>query len=492
MERKHGFGMVVENIHPQPDYSQTDEIPHRDLFTTVRLADVLSNQLRFEAAAYSVALRKALKQIGESGTSVCPILGEDALGDSATNAFRFKRHYVDKEHGVPFLSSSSIIELRPKPDKFLSRKITKNIDDLLIDHHDILISCSGTIGNVALAGTTIAGMALSQHAIKLKTMDAITAGYIAAFLRSSYGKIQLTQSSYGSVVTHIEPHHLETVYAPNPHPIVKSNIGNLMLEATKLRDESNRLLDEADNLVHEILNLRPLDELNQDNEVVLHSSVRASQLQWRFEASYHNPIIKNISHALEQSQYTITTLDDEKLTREVRPITKFRKRVYVKEGGIPLLNSKQLFQIDPVERKAIAKGAHTKDLPEIGLEENMLAITCSGTIGRVQIIPAYMEGWAASQDAIRVIAQDPETAGFLYAWLASDYGQKLLLRETYGSVVVHIDSTMLSTVQVPDVDEHIRNHIGSIVIRANKLRDEAWQKEQQAIHQVESLIRNSH
>jgi hypothetical protein len=43
-------------------------------------------------------------------------------------------------------------------------------------------------------------------------------------------------------------------------------------------------------------------------------------------------------------------------------------------------------QIDPVDVKRLAKGAHTKDLPEIALKKNMVTISRSGTIGRVQII----------------------------------------------------------------------------------------------------------
>ena len=41
------------------------------------------------------------------------------------------------------------------------------------------------------------------------------------------------------------------------------------------------------------------------------------------------------------------------VTQEVRAITRFRKRVYVKKGGVPMLNSKQLAQVDPVIVKDI-------------------------------------------------------------------------------------------------------------------------------------------
>jgi type I restriction enzyme S subunit len=53
-----------------------------------------------------------------------------------------------------------------------------------------------------------------------------------------------------------------------------------------------------------------------------------------------------------------------------------------------MLNSKQLMQLDPIDMKHLAKGPHAKDVPEIALQREMVTVSCSGTIGRVQIIPA--------------------------------------------------------------------------------------------------------
>lgn len=211
-------------------------------------------------------------------------------------------------------------------------------------------------------------------------------------------------------------------------------------------------------------------------------------LNGRFEASFHDPLANAIEEALRDIGYEITTLGDPHLVKEIRPITKFRKRTYVEEGGIPLLSSKQLFQIDPIDVKKLAKGAHTKDLGEIALEPNMLAVTCSGTIGRVQIIPDYMKGWTANQHAIRILARSDMDAGFLYAWLSSEVGNILLQRQSYGSVILEIDKNMLSSLLVPILHESQRNQLAELVLQANALRDAAWKNEQDAITRIDSLI----
>ena len=174
----------------------------------------------------------------------------------------------------------------------------------------------------------------------------------------------------------------------------------------------------------------------------------------------------------------------ERLIREETPVTADTAL----NGGIPLLSSKQLFQIDPVDTKSLAKGAHTKDLPEIALEENMIVLTRSGTIGRVSIIPRYMEGWAGSEHATRILGKNPTVAGYLVAWLASAYGQCLVQRHAYGLVILEIDKEMIDAIPVPRADEGLIKEVGERVLRANQLRTAAFEMESAAVLEIEETI----
>ena len=481
--------MVKQANASQPiDTPSTPTTEPQKLSTTVRLREVFEAGVRLEASSFNIEAHNAVAALCATGLPLISLYGVDGLCQEAHNAFRFRRIWVSHEKGIPFLSSSEIISLRPRLAGFLSRKLTPRLDELFVRMWDVLISCSGTIGNVALATETIAGKAVSQDAIRLRADDPDTAGYITAFLRSRYGRPQLIQATYGSVVTHIEPEHLTRIVIPDLHPLRRIAIGRLMREAGELRDEANRLLDEADRLLHEKLNLPYLDSLTLTNDGFLTSKVKASQLAGRLEASFHDPVARQAEQQLKLLPVEMTTVGNERVTREVRAITKFRKRVYVPHGGIPMLSSKQLFQVDPIDVKRLAKGAHTKDLPEIQLEEGMVAVTCSGTIGRVQIIPAYMADWTANQHATRLLAASDMNPGYLYAWLASDYGTRLITRNSYGSVIFEVDREMFASIPIPFSSLAIRNEIGDSVLKANALRDEAWRKEQEAISQIESLI----
>jgi type I restriction enzyme S subunit len=195
-----------------------------------------------------------------------------------------------------------------------------------------------------------------------------------------------------------------------------------------------------------------------------------------------------VEKQLHERGLPVLPLGDVRLTKAIKAVTKFRKRVYVPKGGIPLLSSKQLFQVDPIGVKGLAKGAHEDDLEEICIAENMIAITRSGTIGRVQIIPRYMDGWANSEHTIRAIATDDLQAGYLYAWLTSPYGQALISRYSYGSVIVEIDRFMVGQIPVPILPNAKCKAIAALVLDANRLRDEAWQLERGALHLLSSEI----
>jgi type I restriction enzyme S subunit len=459
----------------------------------VKFRDLYQTDFRLDAD-FNIATKfgdNGLQDLENSGLENKSLYGENGFCKEAFYSPRFEKVYVENYgHGIPFLSSSDIISFRPETNRYLSRKNTSNLEKLLIQKWDVLISRSGATGNVGLVAENFAGKALSEDTIRLRFNDADTAGYITAFLRCRYGRPQLIQSIYGSVVNQIEPMHLEQVLIPDLPPIRRIAIGRLMCQAGELRDEANQLLDEADRLLHERLNLPYLKDIAPKGRASAIAKVKASQLMGRLEGSFHDPVAIAAEKQLAELSVEITTIGDSRVTKEVRAITRFRRRTYVEKGGIPLLSSKQLFQVDPVDVKKLAKGAHTKDLPEIQLEENMIAITCSGTIGRVQIIPKYMAAWTANQHANRLLASDDVNAGYLYAWLACDYGYSLMTRHAYGSVILEFDRFMLASVSIPLPEASIREEIGNLVLKANQLRDQAWRNEQEAITKLENWIAN--
>ena len=102
-----------------------------------------------------------------------------------------------------------------------------------------------------------------------------------------------------------------------------------------------------------------------------------------------------------------------------------------------------------------------------------LLVTRSGTLGRVFFVTRRFDGWFASDDLIRVIPDDPATAGYLYAWLSNPLARRQILREGYGGQIDHIDDTHLRTVPVPCLGADAVKQIHRKVTRGMKRRDAA-------------------
>jgi type I restriction enzyme S subunit len=289
------------------------------------------------------------------------------------------------------------------------------------------------------------------------------------------------------VIVHIEPEQLKRVLVPTPSTMQLRTIGYEMCRATELRDEANDLLDQADTRLREALGLPEVNALTTSPRT--RPRVRLSELNDRIDGAFYDPAARALEVLLTKAPRKAVPLGTANVAT-VRAVTKFRKRTYVTERGLPLLPSKQLFQFDPINVKGLARGAHLKDLPEISLAEGMIVVASSGTVsvGRVQIVPRYMGEWAASQDALRVVAADVMNPGYLYAWLASDHGQLLIRRQMYGSVILHIDREQLGSVLVPILAQDQMREIGDLVLEANRRRDEAWDRERDAINAIERMV----
>ena len=119
----------------------------------------------------------------------------------------------------------------------------------------------------------------------------------------------------------------------------------------------------------------------------------------------------------------------------------------------------------------------------------MTLITCSGTIAKVTITPKHWDGWTANQHIIRVVPVNSEIAGYLYAWLSSDYAYPLITRYIYGAVVDEINDAQVSAVVIPLLhDKKTQWEINDTVLEANRKRTEAYNLEQEALTVLDEKV----
>lgn len=467
-----------------------DEAPVK--WCTVSLSEIIERGKRLEASVYDVEAKQAREIIAEGKYPLTTLGGVDGMATSYTGA-RFKRIWVEKSD-YPIYQPSTIMDINPSPDGYISEVTDTNIDALRVSKGQVLMTCSGTIGKVSFVSDTMDNLIFSHDLLRINCNNPSDAGYVYAYLKSKVGNKILLTNSYGAVITHIEPEHLASVPIPDAPDVLKLKIGTLVIQSYNLRDESNLLINEATKLLIDELQLPAIEDFNVDyfkkDASVDTFGVKLSDMRYRLDASYHVPIVDAIVDHLEQYAEEVTSIGDQRISKAVMLPGRF-KRVYVDEGyGYVLFGGKQIHTLDPSGDKYLSKSKHDERISkELLIEENTTLITRSGTIGKVAIVPKHWANWIASEHIIRVVPASQDVAGYNYIFLLSDYGRTLIQRYTYGAVVDEIDNSHVSDIPIPLLKNHdVQKRINDLALEANKKRYEAYKLEQKALEIMDKEV----
>ncbi|WP_432870864.1 restriction endonuclease subunit S [Treponema denticola] len=493
MEKAGRHYMVADNLAVNRFYEETPIenplSPTSLQYTSVSLSEVQYNKLRLEASAFNLNAKAAKSKVEHCLYGYVHLWGDDGLVKEAFYGNRKKRNYVSRTviGSQGFIGSSEMLDINPKPVKFL---IKSESSQFSVKEGCILLSRSGTIGNVTFVNKTLSKLLVSEHAIRIEPIA--FGGYIYSYLKTTIGKTLIKANTFGAVIDEIEPEHLKNIIIPDAPESIKQDIHDLIITSFNLRDQSNDLIENAEKMLYQELQLPPIEELKPtyfDKTVDLRNyTTRLSSLDLRLDCSYHVPLIHLVEKVMTKYSKEIVTIDD--ISKNIILAGVF-KRIYVdKNNGIPFLGGRDITQLNPQVEKYLSKTKHDNRIKqELEVFENYILISDRGTIGKVQIVPKHWERWAVSQNIIKVIPINNDIAGYLYCFLNSDYGQVLIKKEIYGSVIDMIDNNSVSKIKVPLLKNELKQQeINNMVLQANALRYQAYLKEQEAIKMMDDVI----
>ena len=426
---------------------------------SISLSEVIEKGKRLEASVYDVEAKQAYMRVKNGLFPSVDLIGEHSPVQKAHYGGRLKRNYIDKncENAVGFIGSSEMLDISPQPIKFMIDD--ERVSDLHVKKGTVLISRSGTIGNMSFVNDTLEKFLISEHAMRLECNS--YPGYVYAYLKTKTGQALIRSNIYGSVIQQIEPEHLASIPIPDAPREMKSKVDNLIVQSYFKKGV-------------------PVDTF----------TVKLSDMEYRLDASYHIPIVDAITHHLKENCDELTTVADTRISKEIILPGRF-KRIYVEEGvGRVFIGGKQLWELDPCNKKYLSLSQHGERIEkQLELHENMTLITCSGTIGKVALVGKHWENWAANQHIIRVVPADDSIAGYLNIFLASDYGYRLITRHIYGAVIDEIDDTHVSRIPIPLLKNHdVQLQINALALKANEKRYEAYKLEQKALEIMDREI----
>ena len=495
MEATGGYSVVNSNLAHKLDNENTIDVETNDIplkWCSVSLSDVIFRGKRLEASVFDVEAIQALALINNGKYKTVPLYGDQGIVNKAHYGSRLKRNYVTPEHenSIGFIGSSEMLDIYPRPVKFMVDG--EKVHDLHVKEGTVLLSRSGTIGNVTFVNKTLSKFLVSEHAIRLECTD--NSGYVYTFLKTKIGKKLVCSNIYGAVIQQIEPAHLTMVPVPDAPKEIKERIHNLIVESFKLRDESNELIDQATALLIDELKLPSISEFKQNNiknsANVNAFSVKLSNLAGRVDASYHLPTVDKIVEHLKKYAKEVTTIGDERISKQIILAGVFKRTYVEEEYGYPFLGGKEITQLSPKTEKYLSKPIHKKRYEkELKVTENTILVADRGTIGTTTIVPRHWNGYAVSQNVLKLVPANNNIAGYIYIFLNSEWGTELIRRQTYGSVVDMIDNNSLSSVEIPLLkNQDIQNRINDLALKANQKRYEAYILEQEALRIMDEKV----
>ena len=397
---------------------------------------------------------------------------------------RARRVYVTKrENGIPFLSSSDILQADLENVKLASKKYTPDIEGMTLQRGWTLISRSGTIGNCAFATRKHAQKLASEDVIRLAPNNILIEGVIYAFLASRYGHSMLTQGTFGNVIQHIEPDFVGNLPIPHFPTNFQNEIDGLIQESSTLREKATDLLEEAKNLL--------IDFINTD--YIPRSGIRTQSQN-----------IRNLTNSLRTRIDSVVYINSgrEMLTQTKRELVLLKecdikiwypgmfKRAYVK-NGYPYIKGSEAYLNDPFRVCAYLSRTKTPKLDQLWLKEGMILLSCAGNCGLPKLITKEYEEKEAigSPDIIRIKSNDPLfTKEYLFTYFSLpaiyDYMQSL----KYGSVIERFDAEHTENIPIVKPTPELSKEITEIISKYMDCTYRAFKAEEKAISMVEAEI----
>ncbi|HAY3534790.1 TPA: restriction endonuclease subunit S [Elizabethkingia anophelis] len=426
-----------------------------------------------------------------------------SLGNVTDEVFTggiFKRIFVDKaEYGLPYISAQHMMNSNPLDvAKIISRKFTPRQDDMSLKENQILVSCAGTVGNVKLITRDLQGVIGSQDIIRVNTdNNKLPYGYLYAFLASQTAYTYIQSFIYGSVVPRIDPNTLKKLPVPILPEATQQKIHNLIVDAAALRVEANKLLREANIKILKYCKLSSLK--NEDYEYFGNYTYGRSISTFKINikeisaisinAFNYSKRISNLKDRIKTNSYL--NLSDCLIDNNFFSTGSFKRLEVTSDKHIKLLNQSDIFNSRKIGKNISRAFVGNVRLVEYG----EVLIAGVGTLGesetfcRVIFGNEEIEDQLISGEFIRMkVNEKIIPSGYLFAWLNSDYGFRLIRATHSGTKLCRPIPELLKQIPIPILENNRMHEIDFDVKSAHTKLFAALNKENQAIELIEKEI----
>lgn len=401
---------------------------------------------------------------------------------------RLKGIQVSPEYGTPFLAATQVFDLRPIPRKWLALERTSNHSELLVHDGMILITRSGNVGRATLAHKPHLGVIISDDLLRVEAKQSDQWGWLYAFARSVQARAMMRAAQYGHIIKHLEVGHLNALPIPRLQGDLIKDFNDRVQTVLNNRNHAYSLLVEAEAIFEREIGPLITSESGESGFEVHSSEFRSGRR--RLDGFFYSPTVKAIRHHFARQGKTTEPFSG--LGFAVWLPTRF-KRIPAREG-VELLDSSDLFEINPDVTKRIADGDFGD--PNSGrVKAGWLLLARSGQVyglnGTLTIATHAHENKVISDHVIRIAPTESLKirTGYLYIALSHPtLGRPLVKSLAYGSSIPEIEVADLLKLEVIRLGNKIEDTIADMAEKASGLLAQADLEERIIADKAEEII----
>lgn len=378
----------------------------------------------------------------------------------------------DSKHGVRFLGSSDILAADLSTLPLISKNQVERNPLFILGEGWTLISRSGTVGRMAYVRPDMAGLACSEHVLRVvPDLESIPPGYLHAFLSSRYGVPLIVSGTYGAIIQHIEPGHIADLPVPRFAPEFEASVHAKVHEAAGLLSLYQRLVKEATDEFFEAVGLRDITAADWHVQGVDNGFAITAPDVTTLRALNFNPRFLSLKARIEQGPWK--SLDEICIPGTLTRGNRFKRIDAESHFALKMVGQRELFWLKP-EGRQIAKTALPEDAV---LDSGSIVVAARGTLGESELYCRAEFVWgpwtelAFSEDILRIIANESVMPrGCLFAFMRSETAFRMLRSISTGSKLQDHHYKMRGELPVPYPDRDIQLEIHDKVVAAYEAR----------------------
>ena len=380
-------------------------------------------------------------------------------------AYSLNNHVEYLDDGVPFIRGINLKKGRITFNDviYISNEAHKLLWKSEVRPKTILLSMSGTIGDVAIASESLKyPINSNQDIAKIYCSEQLNPYYLYTFLSSYFGQNYLIREARGSVQQHVFLSQIEKFQIPEFSTIFDKAIESLVKNADLSDSHSKQCYEKSENLLLETLGMANFSPSAE--KVNIKSFKDSFAATSRIDAEYYQQKYEEVENKLQQYGYdTFDSFIDNYSTGYP-----YSSDSYLDEG-LPLIriNNIKDGSLDVSDCAFIP-------LTDIALSPKDLAnsgdilISMSGSIGNSCKIPEGIKA-VVNQRIMRITTKDFHV-DVLPLIINSIVGKSQLERIGTGGVQTNISATDIKQILIPKIEAETQIKIATLVQQSFALK----------------------